>query len=139
MSVAVRKAHADDMKSIIPKTMLDDAMIMRGVQQIAAGNSYTGISDDGIVWICGMVNLWGRVNQAWLLPAELVNKYPKSFHKGMKRIIQLWLEDSDRLQITVSAENETELKWAQNVGFKIEGLMVNYGIGGDDQYMMAIT
>lgn len=90
-----------------------------------------------VMCFVGMLEIRPLVVEVWLLPSILVNMYPKEFFKSIKRLIESVQKQFKlrRIQMTIS---ETGLdKWAQKLGFGLEGVLSAYGPNREDERLYA--
>ena len=104
-----------------------------------AGNAWTLFSPEGIVCIAGVFPTWPGVGTAWSFTSELVKKYPLSYFKATKKMMEAIADDMGlhRIQTVTRAEDETASRWACHLGFELEGTMKRYSPDGKDCLMFA--
>ena len=80
-----------------------------------------------------------HVGFGWALLSEQVLTYPVALTKAAwaliekaQSILDLW-----RLEIAVDTKHESALRWAQLLGFEVEGMMRCFGPNREDAYLMA--
>ena len=108
--------------------------------QIADQDSAWSFMRNGhLLFCCGIYPVWPGVGEAWFLPSEDLKKYKKSVVKFVLSKINMRAKEYNlkRIHATINAGIETDARFAQFLGFKIEGRMRNYGLKGEDYYMMA--
>ena len=99
----------------------------------------TVMLEDEPVAVLGMVLLWKVVAEVWTVISEAAKKAPISFHKCVlaSLIYHERLLGVSRTQMAVRKEFEEGRKWAESLGFDLEGIMVKYGPDGKDFYRYA--
>jgi len=97
------------------------------------GPAFTGVSKDGIIACGGVLVLWKGVGEAWAITSPLVNLYPLTFAKIIKKKLKWIISEFSlcRVQTVVDKEHIISRKWVEWMGFKEEGLMRKY-LGGRD-------
>lgn len=96
--------------------------------------------EDGIPIACGgVVPLWDGVGGAWAVISESATKYPVR----MVRVPRVTLARAEaergykRIQMTVCEELDRKTsEWPKSLGFELEGVMRNYGVGGVGNHFM---
>jgi len=103
------------------------------------GKAYT-ITNGQPIACGGILPLWNRVGEGWVVTSHLVEQYPIIFAKTVWRATKRLIEsmDLDRIQTVVDAEHTVSQKWVERMGFKNEGLMKKY-LGGRDFYRYALV
>jgi hypothetical protein len=88
--------------------------------------------------IVGMDIIHPGVAEAWALVTNKIYEKPIGYTKAVKGMIELFAKDFNlhRMQIRVKIDPGL-LKWADTLGFYIEGIMIGYGINKEDYYLMA--
>ena len=106
---------------------------------LAKGIAFTILADDDVVACGGILPLWNRVGEAWVVTSPLVVNYPVLFAKTVYRKLLAIIEmlNLERVQTTVDVGHEVSLNWVEWMGFEQEGLMKKY-IGGRDFYRYAL-
>lgn len=81
----------------------------------------------------GVMPVWRGVGQAWaVLSEEILKDHPICLSRSAK----MWLEHVERreklrrIQAAVAVGHTSGQHWIQWLGFRYEGLMLNYGLGG---------
>lgn len=95
---------------------------------------YTLLMHGEVVIIGGIHVQWPGVAEGFLITTPLVEKYVKSFHKAMIRVIEVLRQRRKlrRLQTVVNVKHEVSHGWIQHLGFEPEGIMRKYGPDGSD-------
>lgn len=126
----------------IERRLFDDVADLATYAQamVRPNLSFTGLDDDGTVVGCaGVMPLWPGVGQAWAL---LSVHAPHSF-KAVHRAVLAGLSNAfdgggfHRVQISVASDFPEGMRWAQHLGFRLEGLMRGYGPDGSDHFLFA--
>jgi ribosomal protein S18 acetylase RimI-like enzyme len=87
----------------------------------------------------GCIILWTGVAEMWSIISDDARRYPKQLTlvaKGFSDIVAQSLS-LHRLQLTVRSDEPRALRWAEYLGFEIEGLMKKYSPDGADTYILA--
>ena len=108
-------------------------------RNLATGRAFT-MTYGEIVACGGILPLWKRVGEGWLVTSKLADQHKIALGKAAWRIIaQLFVEmDLERLQTMVDAEHSVSLYWLERMGFKPEGRMPKY-MGGRDFIRLALV
>lgn len=110
----------------------------RVAKELSRGPALSLVCDTGIIACGGILPLWRRVGEAWMVTSSMVEKHPllviRKLLKAFLEIIENYR--FERVQTTIDVENEKSIKLAEWLGFKNEGLMKKY-IGGRDFYRYA--
>jgi len=97
----------------------------------------TLILDDEIYAIGGVQYLWNGVGEAWVLVSENRGEFPIMIFKEITKFLKNSMEHYDRVQAMVRCDHSSGIKFAEKMGFKIEGTLRKFGIDGSDHYIMA--
>lgn len=104
----------------------------------AEGIGRTVMADEGIIGIGGITPYWHGVGEAWIIAGPLIHKYPVAFtkavYRGMRQIAQHM--KLRRVQCLVDSTFPMSYRWAKTIGFKLEGILKEYGPEGQDFYRM---
>jgi len=105
----------------------------------AAGDACTALYRGKIVACFGTNILWPGMGEAWLLTGKQINTLAVSLTRTTHRYFNqlATTKGLKRLQLTVNAENELAVRWADALKFTREGLLRNYGPTGADHIMFA--
>lgn len=94
-------------------------------------------ADGEILASFGVWPLWPAVGRAWaMLSEEVLRDYPLTLHRSVSQLLP-FLEERDeyrRLEATIRQGHSAGHRWIRHLGFRREGLMQNYGIGGTISY-----
>ena len=85
----------------------------------------------------GVWPMWPGVGRAWsMISPEAKSDFPCSLYKGVKRNLEIIIARDQlvRVEAVVKAGHPTAHPWIRRLGFRREGLMRNYGIGGVGDY-----
>lgn len=106
---------------------------------IRSGVAYTAICDGEVLAMWGAWDLWDGVSEAWLIPSRNVDRKTISFHRGALLFFDLFCRRNrtKRLQIHVCSANLRAVRWAERCYFEKEGVLRNYGPGGEDYIIYA--
>lgn len=96
--------------------------------------------EGGIVFCCGVTDLWPGVGQVWALFSPLARRYPHTL-QAMKWAVRHLFEKYEyvRIQTTIAVDNEAAIRFDEkHLGFKREGIMRRYGLHGEDHILFAL-
>jgi len=107
-------------------------------RNLMKGPAFTGVHDGEVIACGGIIPLWKHVGEAWVITSELVERFPFTFAKTIRRNLRLLIDTMglDRVQTVIHADHEVSIKWAERMGFVDEGKMRKY-INGHDYYRYA--
>ena len=100
-----------------------------------AGLAY--IVDDKIVCCFGIIEIWEKSCEWWLVPCKDFDKYGITLLRIIKRYIDDYLNIYHRMQVVVRADIEKNIRFSKILGFEEEGLMRKYDAFGNDYYIMS--
>lgn len=118
------------------KAVSMDAMLE---MQARLGLAVTALVHNKPVAMFGCIMLWTGVAEMWSIISDDARRYPKQLTivaKGFSDIVAQSLS-LHRLQLTVRSDEPRALRWAEYLGFEIEGLMHKYSPDGTDTYILA--
>ena len=118
------------------KAVSMDAMLE---MQARLGLAVTALVHGKPVAMFGCIILWTGVAEMWSIISDDARRYPKQLTlvaKGFSDIVAQSLS-LHRLQLTVRSDEPRALRWAEYLGFEIEGLMKKYSPDGADTYILA--
>lgn len=118
------------------KAVSMDAMLE---MQARLGLAVTALVHGKPVAMFGCIMLWTGVAEMWSIISDDARRYPKQLTivaKGFSDIVAKSLS-LHRLQLTVRFDEPRALRWAEYLGFEIEGLMHKYSPDGVDTYILA--
>ena len=100
--------------------------------------TYTFVIKNQPICYFGIVPMWEGVAECWMVPGELIAKYPVAFYKASKLVFEEFIDyyKLERLQMTCAVINEMSFNWLKRMGFKEEGVFKKYA-KGQDFYIMA--
>jgi RimJ/RimL family protein N-acetyltransferase len=96
--------------------------------------------EGGIVFCCGVTDLWPGVGQVWALFSPLARRYPHTL-QAMKWVLRHFFEKRGyvRLQTMVAVDNEAAIRFDEkHLDFKREGIMRRFGRHGEDYILFAL-
>jgi len=96
-----------------------------------------------VMAVFGVWPLWAGVGRSWSMISEDCRRhFGKTLYKSVKGRLE-YIEQRDgmhRIEAIVRVGHPTAHSWIRHLGFKREGLMVNYGPGGiGDSHLYART
>lgn len=105
--------------------------------QLANYHSFTGVIDDRVVAIGGLVELNPIRAYLYLIVTEDIPHQWTQLYRAARRLIAAGLNDYVRLE-TMSSFPEAE-RWLELIGFEYEGTMRRAGPDGEDAKMYSIV
>jgi len=140
--VPYESTHGDDIITfgMNDKLMEIDAEFTENRIDIALpGLSYTLLINNNPICSGGIYPLWDGVAEGWVMSSKRIFDYKIKAASLIKRRLNLLCNNNKikRLQTSVKANFETGIRFAEWLGLKKEGLMVQYGPDGSDYYRMA--
>lgn len=106
-----------------------------------AGPAFTGRLEDGRLLGCaGLMVQVPWVADGWMIPTDLVRKYPIAFHKVVREAFCQLVSSLQlaRVQVAVDASMPSRCAWIERMGFTREGLMRKFGPHGEAMYLYAL-
>jgi len=99
-------------------------------------NAYTLLLDDTPIACGGVWPIWEGVAAVWSALSLESLKHPKALHKAARGALdeieaRLGLK---RMEAAVLFGHDAGHRWMRHLGFREEGLMRNYGVGGTSHY-----
>jgi len=111
-----------------------------GIDGLLAEHARSLIHDDGRVLACfGVWPHWPGVGRAWSdLTAESLREHPKALHRAVMEELAGEIERNEfrRVEAIVAADHEAGQRWMDHLGFQLEGVMSNYGVGGVGEFYL---
>ena len=103
------------------------------------GLSFTLLHNNNPVCSGGIVPLWNRVAEGWVISSKRIYKERIRASRLIRKRTDLLCAANKiwRLQTAVKSNFKTGLRFAEFLGFKNEGLMKAYGPDKTDYYRMA--
>lgn len=98
------------------------------------------IDDKEVIAIAGINHLRPGVGEAWIICSAKVGNKPFEFFKKVKKVIDDLLLDimgMHRIQMAVLTSSKRNRKWAQKLGFELEGIMQKYDLEGNEHLLYA--
>lgn len=107
--------------------------------QSRLGLAVTALVHGKPVAIFGCIMLWTGVAELWSIISDDARRYPKQLTLVAKGFADISAQSLSlhRLQLTVRSDEPRALRWAEYLGFEIEGLMRKYSPDGADTYILA--
>ena len=104
------------------------------------GYAYTLCHKDDVVACVGVTKITTGVAEVWAITGELVDKFPKDFHKLCQNIIEKAFVEGKlhRLQCTAEVDYDRTIKWLERLGFEREATLQNYTPDAKDMYLYTI-
>jgi len=118
------------------KAVSIDAMLE---MQARLGLAVTALVHGKPVAMFGCIMLWTGVAEMWSIISDDARRYPKQLTLVAKSFSDIVAQSLSlhRLQLTVRSDEPRALRWAEYLGFEIEGLMRKYSPDGADTYILA--
>ena len=122
---------------------LDMILIQPHIEEILTYYGRSLIHENRVMACFGIWPMWSGVGRAWsLISIEAGQRFPKTLYKCVLQGLRS-AEKTDnlhRIEATVRFGHPTAHSWIRHLGFKREGLMKNYGMGGiGDSHLYART
>jgi RimJ/RimL family protein N-acetyltransferase len=105
------------------------------------GISHTLMWDNEILGCIGFMKVWPGVADTWTLFSEGIVKHGKALTEKIAFMHNFYEENLKihRTQCNVKVENVVAVKWAEKLGYKIEGTLQSFGKYEEDYFVMART
>lgn len=102
----------------------------------AEAMSFTALDGDEVLGCAGVVHLWPGVGQAWAVLSMRALACPVTLTRTALRELDRMSRAHGfaRIQATVADGHGAGARWLAFLGFEVEGLLVNYGPGGQGDY-----
>lgn len=94
----------------------------------------TYIKDDRIIFCCGLKLLRRGVAHCWVVPSVYVDKYPKSFYKEIKNLLESYAKKMNIHRVQTSVTDEF-IKWIEAIGFERESTLKQITFDKKDEYL----
>jgi RimJ/RimL family protein N-acetyltransferase len=121
-------------------TMFDFNVSARRAFEGKSGvDGYTLIEDDEVI-VCGGVHMmWTGVGEGWLVMSKHAYDKPITVARYTQRLFDTIMGDNAmwRVQASVHTNDEQSVKFAEWLGFEIEGVMKKFGPDGTNYFRMA--
>lgn len=102
------------------------------------GCAFTGLVAGRVVGCAGVRPLWPGVGEAWaVFSAEALMRPTALFRAALRGVAKI--EDAQglrRIQATCHADHEAGARFLRALGFRREGLLRRYGLGGEGHYWL---
>lgn len=139
----VRPYESGDAKRIKPqKIYANDFSLVPRVESLVNSenvfcNTYLDENDTPIA-IVGITLLWPGVCDVWGIVSDDVKKTPIAFHKNIKHALNFYAGHLriKRYQIYIKIGYKEGRKWAEKLGFRVEGALDYFGPDGQAYYIM---
>ena len=96
--------------------------------------------NESLVCIAGVNFLRPGVGEVWIIPSAFVDVYRCEFFKSIYRLINNYLLDRcglHRVEMAIEVGWEKGVKWAEKLGFELEGIMRAYDHNYRDHYLFS--
>jgi hypothetical protein len=93
--------------------------------------------DNSLGAIVGLDIIHKGVAYGWAVTTQNLRCFPLAYTKKMEVVVEEAMNyfELHRLQILVKCRSDL-IKWAEHLGFSIEGKMLQYGVDRSDYYIM---
>ena len=113
------------------KSTVDNLLVYPG--------KYAGLVEGQCVVAFGFIPFWDHVAEGWMVSSRHLSRDKFIFHraaaKGMDYVYTF--TGLRRLQFTIHSYNRLAIRWADALGFVLEGRLEKYGPDGADYLMYA--
>ena len=105
----------------------------------ATGTSYSAFHGDTLIGCGGIRTLWDGVGEGWVLFSTEVVNHKVSIRRYVNKYFKKIIEENNlhRVQAHVNCEWGLALRFADSLGFEVEGRMVKFNPDGTDSYLFA--
>lgn len=137
MIIKIRQIQDGDLEWV-KQSPLEEAV--KNYPDICPPNTtYTGLVDDKIVGVGGVVIFWEGVGEGWIMLRKDVLDFKISMYKCVQRMMDLVVKHHQlkRLQVVVRTDFPQAKKMVEALGFKQEGLMTKYCPDKTDAWLYA--
>ena len=121
-----------------PRETLDfDRLVHACVRIEGRHPGYTGFVGDEVIGCAGVVILWPGVGEAWSVLTDRVLEHRFWLQRTVKAVIRDIMSGLQlhRLQATVRADSERNVRWIESLGFVREACLSAYDSYRFDYYM----
>jgi hypothetical protein len=138
--INIHRASVEDIHEAIENSRMDvycsEALIAEALNSSPLVIALRG-PDGSLGMILGVDIVHRGVATGWAVTTDSIKKYPIQYTKKVELIVNEAYAHFQlhRIQITVKCRVDL-LKWAQHLGFFIEGTMYNFGTDKSDYYLM---
>ena len=98
------------------------------------------LRNEEVIAIVGLNNLRPGVGEVWLICSVLVEQCHIEFFKAVKNLVDIFVMEMmglHRVHLAVDCRLPHNIKWAERLGFTLEGTMRKYDVEGNDHYLFA--
>jgi len=101
-----------------------------------AGNCFSCIWDEEVIFCGGVSILFPHTGECWILCSQDIKRYTREIYHYVRIALDKIAEDNRlyRLQAHVRPDWENAINFVENLGFELEGLCRKY-INGQDYYI----
>ena len=111
----------------------------RAFESNAEVHGYTLLDGEEII-VCGGVHMmWTGVGEGWLVMSKEAYEKPITVARYTQRLFDTIMGDNAmwRVQASVHTNDEQSVRFAEWLGFEIEGVMKKFGPDGTNYFRMA--
>jgi hypothetical protein len=99
-----------------------------------AGPCYSAFVGMDVIACAGVVEFWTGRAQVWSLLSEQMPQHTRTIHRAVKRFLADYRVA--RLECVVDPRSLAACRWAEHLGFVLEGPMPKYTPAGETQLML---
>ena len=98
---------------------------------------YAGLVEGECVVAFGFIPYWDGVAEGWMFTSKYLSRDKFIFHRAATKGIEYVYTYAGlrRLQFTIHSYNPLAIRWADVLGFNLEGRLRKYGPDGADYFM----
>lgn len=132
----VYKLNPKDCFSVGEVGCVQDLIALRGPASISMG---FGDSYEHLAGICGSYSSWSGTSQLWALFDKRVEQSPVSLRKACILLVKYAVAKQDlrRVSLTVKSDYISGNRFAESLGFELEGKMRRFLPDGEDANLYA--
>ena len=101
----------------------------------AKGIGWAAVSDDQVIACAGIIEMHPERGMAWAMLSDSALRQFRLIHRTVSAVVNAapWR----RIEMTVDAQHQEAISWAERLGFECEGLMRAYTPDGRDCFLYA--
>lgn len=146
MTFKWKQFEAKDIDGLIPSEIYEESFVLlknnaKSLEKNIHSYAISVYLNDKIVACIGLMVIWDGNAECWTVASDEVKKHPVAFHKFVFNTMKIF-EDSlnlRRISANTSSKTDKGRRWLESLGFRREGLMLNYGPEGQDWWLYART
>ncbi len=133
----LRPDHIRDIQLQDPQSFLQSALTAEYAEELCAqaGVAWAAVADGRTIACAGLLEMWPGRAQGWALFSAAALGNFVGIHRMAKRVLcdSAW----QRVEVTVDAGHAAGVRWAERLGFTLEGRMRKYTSDGRDCLLYA--